>query len=349
VFGISIPDTASGTLSGSGTLVSDVVCFCRGTLILTDKGEVAVEELTVGDQVRTLSGACKPIIWIGFGRTLVTRANRLARPIVVRRGALADKVPRRDLYLTHGHALYFDGVLIPVENLVNHRTILWDETARVVEYYHIELADHDVVFAEGAPAESYYDVGNRAVFQNTREGSEAGADAPTYVPVLTSGETVETVWTGLFARAGGHIACNTTDDADVHLVVDGERLEPTTADDSIYRFALEHPPAATLRLCSRSGVPSLLGRGRGDHRPLGVAIRQIILWHAGIPTCFDHDAPQLREGGCHIAEDGYCWTDGELELPPRFFMHLSGAFTLTVHTKRHNIRYPIAEALTEAA
>jgi Hint domain len=36
--------------------------------------------------------------------------------------------------------------------LVNHRSILWDDAARVVEYYHIELADHDVVFAEGGSA-----------------------------------------------------------------------------------------------------------------------------------------------------------------------------------------------------
>ena len=121
-----------------------VVCFCRGTLILTERGEVAVEELAVGDRVVTLSGAVKPIVWIGFGRDLVTRANKLARPVIVRRGALADGVPTRDLYLTHGHALYLDGVLIPVENLVNHRSILWDESARVVEYYHIELEDHDV-------------------------------------------------------------------------------------------------------------------------------------------------------------------------------------------------------------
>src|SRR6202012_135968 len=116
----------------------------------------------VGDRVDTLAGALKPIVWIGVGRDLVTRANKLARPVIVRRGALADNVPRRDLYLTHGHALYFDGVLVPGENLINDRTILWDEKARVAEYYHIELEDHDVVLAEGAPAETYYDAGNRA-------------------------------------------------------------------------------------------------------------------------------------------------------------------------------------------
>jgi Hint domain len=340
---------ASG-LTASQFIFSDPPCFCRGTLILTDRGEVAVEDLAVGNRVRTLSGALKPIIWIGLGRGLVTRANRLARPVVVRAGALADNVPQRDLYLTHGHALYFDGVLIPVENLVNHRSIRWDDTARVVEYYHIELADHDVVFAQGAPAETYYDANNHAFFQNTREGSKAGAEKPTCAPVLNSGETVETVWAELFERAGGHLEHNTTDDPDIHLRVDGERLDPATTDDGVYSFVLEHPPAATLLFCSRRGVPSLLGLGRGDHRPLGVAVRQLVLCHAGIPTRFDYDGPQFREGGCHLPEDGYCWTDGEFELPARFFTLLNGAFTLTVHTEPHyDMRYSMPAALAEAA
>jgi hypothetical protein len=327
-----------------------ITCFCRGTLILTDRGEVPVEELAVGDRVRVLSGGCKPIVWIGFGRDLLTRANRLARPIVVRAGALADQLPRRDLYLTHGHALYLEGVLIPVEQLVNHHSIAWDETARVVEYYHIELEAHDVLFAEGAPAESYYDSGNRAAFQNTRVGSLAGGVKPTFAPVLSRGEIVETVWAELFERAGGQLEFDTSDDSDLHLVLDGERIDPTAVDGSVYSFAVKRKVKRNLRLCSRSGVPSLLGLGRRDHRRLGVAIKEIILHHAGLPTCFDYDAPQLRVGGCHPKENGYCWTDGELELPARFFTLLNGGFMLVVHTAPHyDMRYPIPSRIAQAA
>src|SRR5207237_3923542 len=193
-------------LAADGSGGTDItVCFCRGTMIETAGGEVPVEQLAVGDRIRTLSGALKPIVWIGFGRDLVTRANKLARPVIVRAGALADNVPVRDLYLTHGHALYLDDVLIPVEHLVNHRSILWDEGARVVEYYHIELDDHDVVLANGAPAESYYDAANRALFHNTRPGSTAGTTKPTFAPVLHDGEVVERVWAELYDRAGGQI------------------------------------------------------------------------------------------------------------------------------------------------
>jgi hypothetical protein len=35
-----------------------------------------------------------------------------------------------------------------------------------VSYYHVELERHDVVFAEGLPAERYLDTGDRANFAN---------------------------------------------------------------------------------------------------------------------------------------------------------------------------------------
>ncbi len=327
-------------------IVSEPPCFCRGTRILTERGEVAVEDLAVGDRVRTLSGPLKPIVWIGMGRDLVTRANKLARPVIVRRGALSDGVPHRDLYLTHGHALFLDsaigGVLIPVENLINHRTILWDERARVIEYYHIELEDHDVVLAEGAPAESYYEASNRALFHDTRPGSKPGRGKATAAPVLTAGAIVETVWARLFERAGGRVEAGVTTDADLHLLVDGTRLDPAATDGGVYRFAVPRPPTGSLRLCSRSGVPSLLGWNRSDHCRLGVAIERIVLDCAGIEIPFEHDEPQLREGGCYPTHEGVAWTDGEFELPARFYRSLRCAFTLTVHTRRHRMGYPLA-------
>jgi ELWxxDGT repeat protein len=65
------------------------VCFCRGTLIRTDRGEVAVEALAVDDRVETASGALKPIRWIGFGRDLVTRRGRRCFPPTTSRTAVS--------------------------------------------------------------------------------------------------------------------------------------------------------------------------------------------------------------------------------------------------------------------
>ncbi len=334
---------------GGGTNLA-VTCFCRGTMILTEQSEVSVEALAVGDRVRTLSGALKSIVWIGMGRDLVTRANKLARPVIVRHGALADNVPTRDLYLTHGHALYLDGVLIPVENLVNHRSILWDERAQVVEYYHIELEDHDVLLANGAPAESYYDADNRARFHNTREGSAPGEAKPNFAPVLNGGDTVERVWDELFTRAGGQIEADVTSEPDLHLIVDGERIDPEVLGKGVYRFTVALPPSNNLLLRSRRGVPSLLGQNHSDHRPLGVAITQIALHQDGVSTYFDYDQPQLREGGCYPHEDGFCWTDGEVALPARFLPPLVTPFTLLVHTEPHpEMHYPLATGVARVA
>ncbi len=342
-------NAVSDGATGTDIFVSDTPCFCHGTLILTERGEVAVEELAVGDRVRTLSGAAKPIVWIGMGSSLVTRANKLARPIIVRQGALADGVPHRDLYLTHGHALYLDGALIPVENLVNHRSIVWDERARVVEYYHIELEDHDAVLANGAAAESYYDANNRAQFHNTRVGSTPGAVKPAFAPVLNGGALVERAWAALFERSGGRITADATDEPDLHLVIDGERLDPASFEHCVYTFTVRAPPAGALRLVSRSGIPSLLGLTSHDHRRLGVAISRIDLRQSGILTAFGCENALFVEGGCHPAENRYSWTDGDLALPAQLFLHLTGAFTLAVHTERPGMRYPIEPMTAMAA
>ena len=162
-----IPDSATGT----EIFFSNVPCFCRGTLIRTLDGEVAIEELAIGDRVITLSGEAKPIKWIGHrayeGRFIA--GKREALPIRVAAGAVADGVPARDLWVSPTHSLYIDGVLAPAEYLLNGATIAQAESVERVEYFHIELDAHDVIFADGAPAETYLDCDNRGIFQNAGE------------------------------------------------------------------------------------------------------------------------------------------------------------------------------------
>ena len=166
-----------------------------------------MQDLAVGDLVTTLRGAARPIAWIGTGTVLATRGQRTAAtPVIVRKGALADNVPNRDLRVTKGHSLYLDGVLIPVEFLVNHRSILWDDRAQEVELYHIELETHDVLIANGAPAESYRDDGNRWLFRNANSGWDLPPQEPC-APVLTGGPLVDAVWRRLLDRAGPRPAC----------------------------------------------------------------------------------------------------------------------------------------------
>ena len=167
-------------------------CFLRGTLVRTSEGEIAVEDLSIGALVETLNGPL-PIKWIGRQRFRKDSASWhwSVAPIRVARFALSDQYPRRDLYLSPRHSLLIDGFLIPVEWLVNGRSIVQANShdSDVVDYFHIELETHEVVFAEGTPAETLLVTSDREQFANfadyeRRYGAEAVRPMKPFVPVL---------------------------------------------------------------------------------------------------------------------------------------------------------------------
>ena len=121
-------------------------------------------------------------------------------------------MPLRDLLVSPDHAIHVEGMLIPARLLRNGATIVQDDRLRAVRYFHVELEQHDVLLAEGLPAESYLDTGNRGVFEN--------ADAPLVLhpdlsdgndqrrrelfscaPFAADAERVEPVWRRLAVRA----------------------------------------------------------------------------------------------------------------------------------------------------
>jgi hypothetical protein len=157
--------------NSSGVEDLTVACYARGTRILTVRGELAVETMAIGDVVVTASGERQPVRWIGrrsyAGRFLA--ANPAARPIRFRTGSLANGLPRRDLLVSPEHAMFLDGVLIPARCLVNGSTIAVDRDCSHVDYFHVELARHDVLLAEGAPSESFVDDDSRGIFHNAAE------------------------------------------------------------------------------------------------------------------------------------------------------------------------------------
>ena len=194
--GSSAPIVSVSTDSNGGTLVS-VACYAAGTRILTPAGEVAAGELQAGDQVVTASGQCKPIIWVGrrsyAGRFLAGQAHLL--PIRISAGSLGDGLPRRDLLVSPCHAMFLDGVLVPAASLVNGSTITQDRAARQVDYIHIELAQHDVILAEGALSETFVDDGSRGLFHNAVGHAATLLDGPAeyFAPRLTQGYEVEAI------------------------------------------------------------------------------------------------------------------------------------------------------------
>ncbi len=323
-FALSLTNSGSviASASGDGAAVS-VLCLCVNTLILTPSGERHVQELAVGDTVTTHRGAARRIVWVGAGKVLATQGRRnAATPVVVHQGALADKVPNHDLRLTKGHSLYIDDVLIPVEFLVNHRSIYWDDNAQEVELYHIELKTHDVLVANGAPVESYRDDGNRWLFHNANSGWGLPPQAPC-APVLTGGPVVDATWRRLLERAGPRPGVPLTDDPDLHLLVDGRRVDAVSRSNVWHVFRLAAPPAV-VRIVSRSGVPQEIGLAR-DPRSLGVALRQIMVTQ-GIQIRTIEAAHAVLTDGFHGYEgdNDIRWTDGDAAVPAGLFEGFAG-------------------------
>jgi hypothetical protein len=150
--------TGDGFITPTGTLSAP--CFAAGTRIATAHGEVAVETIQVGDTVRTLLGnALTPIIWVGHRKVDCARHPHPARvwPVRVAAGAFGSNRPHTDLFLSPDHSVYVNRVLIPIKHLINGSTITQVPTDQVT-YHHLELPAHNVLLAEGLPAESFLDL-----------------------------------------------------------------------------------------------------------------------------------------------------------------------------------------------
>jgi len=146
-----------------------IACFGLGTRIGTPQGDVRVECLKIGDLVRTADGNAVPVRWIGT-QTLAPRRVAHGKALVqVDAGALGHRLPEADLTLTADHALLIDGLLINAGALVNHTTIRHlpaDDLPARVTVYHVETDDHDIIQANGAPAETFIDYIGRMAFDN---------------------------------------------------------------------------------------------------------------------------------------------------------------------------------------
>jgi subtilisin family serine protease len=294
-----------------------VPCFAEGTRILTRRGEVAVEDLRPGDEaVALLGGPLVPIAWIGRRHMDCAAMAHPADawPLRVRADAFAPGQPHADVFLSPDHAVYADGVLVPIRHLENGTTI-----ARLpcdaVTYFHVELARHDVLLAQGLPAESYLDTGNRAEFEGIAlPADEAGRRRAlrtwhrrACAPLCLSGPPLARLRARLAARAAALVPQGEEGWA-VHLDAGSHAFAPQRRGEA-WLFDLPHPAPAP-RLVSPAFVPAVRVPGLEDHRCLGVPVSRLVA--DGHDQPLDHPA---LHAGWHAPEAAARWTAGAATLP----------------------------------
>lgn len=158
--GLQIQNGGTAVDGDSLNAENTAVCFVAGTLIVTGHGQLPIEDLKPGDLVLTMDHGFRPIRWIGS--TKVVGKGALA-PITIKSGALTNV---RDLRVSPQHRMFLSGwkaqmlfgeneVLAAAKHLVNDTSIFQQECDQV-EYYHILFDGHEIIFAEGCPAESFH-------------------------------------------------------------------------------------------------------------------------------------------------------------------------------------------------
>ncbi|WP_306155168.1 Hint domain-containing protein [Roseovarius sp. MMSF_3281] len=169
-----VNDVAARSMSNA--LADDYpVCLTRGVLIKTDKGEVKVEDLKIGDHVLTVDHGFQRLRWIGSRKISKDelKNNGKLKPVLIKAGALAAGWPEHDLLVSPQHRIFitsriahritgFNEVLIPAKKLAGYPGVQHSELGNDVEYFHLLFDSHELIWSNGAITESLY-VGPQAL------------------------------------------------------------------------------------------------------------------------------------------------------------------------------------------
>jgi hypothetical protein len=167
---------ASGdSVNGQG---GPVVCYLKGTKILTQRGHIAIENNITYDRVitkgkiinnETLANdnfKLEPIVWLS--KFKVRQPSSESFPICIKQNALGPNRPFEDLYVSPNHGIIVKGKIVRAKDLVNDESIFQDWSNDSLIYYHLELKSHSAIVANGILSESYLDIENRYKFESSK-------------------------------------------------------------------------------------------------------------------------------------------------------------------------------------
>ncbi|GBQ24880.1 outer membrane protein [Gluconacetobacter sacchari DSM 12717] len=311
-------------------------CFLAGTMIRTAAGDVAVEDVRIGDMVVAFdwhgsAEIMREVTWQGSQRVVVRphlADDEAGWPVRVLEDAIADGVPCKDMLITAEHCLFFDGKFVPVRMLVNGRSIFYDKSITVYDYYHIETARHSVITADGMHTESYLDTGNRRVFRQDGKivsfmPSRALSWDDAGAPLDVSRDFVEPLFRQIDARAeqagirSREPSPALTDEMDLHLDAGGGvTIWPARKAGDHVAFLI---PAGvdSVRIVSRASRPSdVIGPFVDDRRSCGVAVGEITMFEGNrMAALAIHLAEKELEGWNVLEWEDTRWTSGRALLP----------------------------------
>jgi hypothetical protein len=335
-------------------------CFASGGRIRAARGEVPVETLVAGEQVAVLRDGkqvLEPVKWVGYTYVDLSRHAHPedVAPIRFRQNAIAEGQPVRDLFVSPEHCFIIDGLCVPAKLLINGGSIVSERDHEPFKYYHVELDRHGILLSENTPTESYLDTGNRYWFDNADEPRQLHASFtvdPTAdrwltdacAPLARVPTDVAPIWSRLAeqsAAIGYPIpAVATVEDADIHLLADGNVIRPVSDHDSRYVFTV---PAGveSVSLKSRFCIPAdKMIAGQRDVRRLGVSVTWIAIRSGGNETILSADHPGLAEGWNEAEQNGkvvWRWTEGDAKIP---WEAVTDAAIVTVRCSAVD-RYPV--------
>ncbi|MDN5786245.1 Hint domain-containing protein [Pseudorhodobacter sp.] len=151
---------SAGNYIGQTAYSNLVICFRAGTMIATPKGPRPVEDLRPDDFVTTRDNGAQPLRWIG--KRTVAAKDGLA-PITIAAGTLDNS---HDLSVSPNHRmlisatsndLHFgtDEVFVAAKYLLGNPGVSQCSGGKVT-YVHLLFDQHEVVFANGTPSESFF-------------------------------------------------------------------------------------------------------------------------------------------------------------------------------------------------
>jgi hypothetical protein len=141
--------------------LADLLCvsFARGTMItLADGRQSPIEALQPGDRVLTRDHGPQPVRWLGKA---TLRAIGAFAPIIITAGTLGNA---GDLIVSPHHRIFLyqrqrkaglntSELLVQAKHLVDDDRVFQREGG-FVDYFSIVFDHHEIIYAEGVPAES---------------------------------------------------------------------------------------------------------------------------------------------------------------------------------------------------